>query len=75
MAFGSYLHDILRIPIGGTTYDAFGWLNKLFASAGLLVLIVGIILLILSLRRTTVAVEEYDTSFEGKVEGEEVAEE
>jgi hypothetical protein len=70
MAFGSYLHDLLRIPIGGTTYEAFGWLNKMFASVGLLVLIVGIVLLILSLRRTTVDLEEYDLSFEGKEEGE-----
>jgi RNA polymerase subunit RPABC4/transcription elongation factor Spt4 len=71
LAFGSWLHDILRIPVVGTTYDAFGWLNKLFASVGLIVLIIGIILLIISLRRTTVEVEEYDLSFEGKEEGEE----
>jgi RNA polymerase subunit RPABC4/transcription elongation factor Spt4 len=71
LAFGSWLHDILRIPIIGDTYDEFGWLNKMFASVGLIVLIIGIILLIISLRRTTVVVEEYDLSFEGKEEGEE----
>ncbi len=73
IAMGSWLHDILRIPLIGETYEAFGWINKMFASAGLLILIVGIILLILSLRRTTVVVEEYDLSFEGKEEGEENA--
>lgn len=71
LAFGSWLHDVLRIPFVGDTYEAFGWLNKLFASIGLIVLIIGIILLIISLRRTTVEVEEYDLSFEGKEEGEE----
>jgi hypothetical protein len=75
IALGSWLHDILRIPILGDTYDAFGWMNKLFASAGLLVLIVGIILLILSLRRTTAVVEDYDLSFEGEEEGERTVEE
>jgi RNA polymerase subunit RPABC4/transcription elongation factor Spt4 len=70
LAFGSWLHDILRIPLIGVTYDEFGWLNKMFASVGLIVLIIGIILLIISLRRTTVVVEEYDLSFEGKEEGE-----
>lgn len=70
MALGSWLHDVLKIPIGGEAYEAFGWVNKLFASAGLLILIVGILLLILSLRRTAVVVEEYDLSFEGREEGE-----
>src|SRR3970282_2009685 len=50
IAFGSFLHDILRIPIGGYAYEAFGWLNRYVAAIGLVVLVVGIVLLILSMR-------------------------
>ena len=50
IALGSWLHDVLRIPVVGEAYDVFGWLNRLFAAAGLVVLLVGIVLLILSLR-------------------------
>lgn len=50
LALGSWLHDALQIPFVGDAYDAFGWLNRLFAAAGLVVLLVGIVLLILSLR-------------------------
>lgn len=50
IALGSWLHDVLHIPIIGTAYATFGPLNRLFAAAGLLVLLAGIILLILSLR-------------------------
>lgn len=50
IALGSWLHDVLRIPIIGSAYDEFGWLNRAFAAGGLVVLLVGIVLLILSLR-------------------------
>lgn len=50
LALGSWLHDVLKIPILGSAYASFGWVNRLFAAAGLLVLLVGIVLLILSLR-------------------------
>jgi len=50
IALGSWLHDVLHIPIIGEAYEAFGPLNRLFAALGLLVLLVGIVLLILSLR-------------------------
>lgn len=50
IALGSWLHDILRIPIIGNAYDEFGRVNQLFAAAGLIVLLVGIVLLILSIR-------------------------
>ena len=61
IAVGSWLHDILRIPIGGSAYDAFGWLNRLVAATGLVILIVGIVLLILSMRLgATTAEEDYD---------------
>ncbi len=51
-AGGSYLHDLLKIPIG--TYDAFevfGWVNRLVATVGIIILVIGIILLLLSLPR------------------------
>lgn len=50
IALGSWLHDVLRIPIGGQAYDIFGPVNRLFAAVGLVVLLVGIVLMILSLR-------------------------
>ena len=50
IAFGSFLHDILRIPIGGAAYEVFGWFNRYVAAIGLVVLVVGIVLLILSMR-------------------------
>src|SRR5207245_4717483 len=53
IAVGSWLHDILHTPLGGSAYESFGWLNRLVAAAGLVILLVGIFLLILStLRRT-----------------------
>jgi len=50
LAFGSWIHDALQIPIVGDAYATFGWVNRAFAAAGLVVLLVGIVLLILSLR-------------------------
>jgi len=50
IALGSWLHDVLQIPVIGDAYATFGPLNRLFAALGLLVLLVGIVLLILSLR-------------------------
>lgn len=50
LAIGSWLHDVLRIPIGGSAFAVFGWLNRLVAALGLLVLLVGIVMLILSIR-------------------------
>ncbi|HEV8593926.1 MAG TPA: zinc-ribbon domain-containing protein [Thermoplasmata archaeon] len=50
IALGSWLHDIFRIPVIGSAYDAFGRVNQLFAAGGLIVLLVGIVLLILSIR-------------------------
>ncbi|MEK6852061.1 MAG: zinc ribbon domain-containing protein [Candidatus Thermoplasmatota archaeon] len=50
IALGSWLHDVLRIPIIGDAYETFGPLNQVFAAGGLIVLLVGIVLLILSIR-------------------------
>ena len=67
IAVGSWLHDLLRIPIGGNAFDAFGWVNRLVAAVGLVVLIVGIVLLILSMRLGSAASEEdYDVGLPRK---------
>jgi hypothetical protein len=58
LAFGSWLHDWLSVPIIGYTYSAFGWLNVIFAIAGIIVLIIGIVLLVLSLRGGVVTEQE-----------------
>ena len=51
IALGSWLHDMLRISVGEfTAFDAFGPWNRLVTAIGLIVLIVGIVCLILSLR-------------------------
>jgi len=48
---GSWLHDVLRIPVEQyTAFDTFGAFNRLVTAVGLIVLIVGIVCLILSLR-------------------------
>jgi uncharacterized membrane protein YidH (DUF202 family) len=64
IALGSWLHDELRIGIGEyTAYDVFGPWNRLVAAVGLIVLIVGIVFLILSLRlsRPSEVEKELDT--------------
>ena len=67
IAVGSWLHDLLRIPIGGNAFDAFGWVNRLVAAVGLVILIVGIVLLILSMRLGSAAAEEdYDVGMPRK---------
>ncbi len=51
IALGSWLHDELRIGVGEfTAFDAFGPWNRLVTAIGLIVLIIGIVCLILSLR-------------------------
>ena len=49
VSLGSWLHDLLKIPIGGDAFTVFGWLNELVSIVGIIILVVGIILLILSL--------------------------
>ncbi len=67
IAVGSWLHDLLRIPIGGNAFDAFGWVNRLVAAVGLVILIVGIVLLILSMRLGSASAEEdYDVGMPRK---------
>ena len=50
VAFGSYLHDLLQVPIADyDNFDSWGWANQLVAVVGIVILVIGIILLILSL--------------------------
>lgn len=50
VALGSYLHDVLRVSIAGyDNFESFGWANQLVSTVGIIILVVGIILLILSL--------------------------
>jgi hypothetical protein len=58
VALGSWLHDLLKIPIGGDAFEAFGWLNQLVAVVGIIILVVGIIMLILSLPKLSKIDEE-----------------
>lgn len=57
-SLGSFAHDWFKIPVIGEAFDAFGWVNRIFATAGLVILIIGIVLLILSMRLTRVVSEE-----------------
>jgi uncharacterized membrane protein YvbJ len=51
IALGSWLHDQFRISVGEfNAFDIFGPWNRLVTAIGLIVLIVGIVFLILSLR-------------------------
>jgi len=64
IALGSWLHDTLRIGVGEyQAFDVFGPWNRLVAAVGLIVLIVGIVFLILSLRlsRPSEVEKELDT--------------
>jgi predicted nucleic acid-binding Zn ribbon protein len=58
-AGGSYLHDLLRIPIGSyDAFEVFGWVNQLVAAVGIIILVIGIIFLLLSLPRLSKKSEE-----------------
>jgi uncharacterized membrane protein len=50
LIFSSFLHDWFKVPLVGTTYEAFGSLNVTFAEIGILILIIGIVLFAISLR-------------------------
>lgn len=60
LAFGSWLHDVLSIPIVGDTYAAFGWINVMYAITGGVILVIGIILLALSLRGGILSRDEFE---------------
>jgi hypothetical protein len=61
VAMGSWMHDWLRIPFPGpeyAAYDVFGPVNRFVAMLGLIVLIIGIVFLIFSLRSSKVVTDE-----------------
>jgi len=61
IALGSLLHDTLKIPVVGQAYDEFGWINRMAAAIGLVILIVGVVFMILSARLAPKSIEnEYD---------------
>jgi len=61
VALGSWLHDVLRIPYANyNAFDVFGPVNRLVAALGLIILIVGIVFLILSLRLSRPVEPDYD---------------
>ena len=61
IALGSWLHDELRIGLAEfNAFDVFGPWNRLVTAIGLIVLIVGIVFLILSLRFSRPADVEKD---------------
>jgi uncharacterized membrane protein len=47
---GTLAHDTVRVPLVGTAYDAFGWVNQTFLALGIVFLVVGVVLLLLALR-------------------------
>lgn len=51
IALGSWLHDVLRISVMNyNAFDAFGSVNRLVVAVGLIVMVVGVVFFILSLR-------------------------
>lgn len=63
IALGSWIHDAFRIAVGEfQAFDVFGPWNRLVTAIGLIVLIVGIVFLILSLRFSRPSDVERDLS-------------
>jgi len=58
LTLGSWLHDLLNVPIIGYKYEMFGIINVRFAIIGLTLFIIGIVLLAVSLRGGVVSKEE-----------------
>ena len=50
LILSSWLHEVLRFPLVGTAYDAWGWINQITFIAGLFMAFAGGLLLALSLR-------------------------
>ena len=61
VALGSWIHDVAQIPIGGNAFEVFGPVNRFVAAIGLIILIVGIVILLISLRLSKPSFEDdYD---------------
>ncbi len=59
-ALGSYLHDLLRVPVVGTAFTVFGPVNVLYALVGAVILFVGFALFVASIRGGTLSAEEVE---------------
>lgn len=57
-ALGSYLHDLLHVPVIGKAYTIFGPINVQFALVGAVFFLLGVVLFGLSLRGGTLSHEE-----------------
>ncbi|MCK5309287.1 MAG: zinc ribbon domain-containing protein [Thermoplasmata archaeon] len=66
IALGSWLHDLLKVPIATyDNFDSFGWVNQLVSTVGIIILVIGIIMLILSLPKLRPDDEEEETIITG----------
>ncbi len=59
-SLGSYLHDLLHVPIIGEAYTVFGPINVQFALVGLVFFLLGVVLFGLSLRGGSLSPEEVE---------------
>lgn len=59
-ALGSYLHDLLHVPVIGTAYYVFGPVNVLYALIGAVLLFLGFALLLISLRGGILSQEQIE---------------
>ena len=59
-ALGSYLHDLLRVPVVGTAFTVFGPVNVLYALVGAVILFVGLALFAASIRGGALSAEEVE---------------
>jgi len=58
MILGSWLHEMMRFPLVGEAYDAWGWINQITVIVGLFMAFAGSILLALSLRGGAIDAED-----------------
>lgn len=65
-SLGSWLHDLLRIPVVGNAFDVFGHVNVLYLSVGIVLAVIGVILLALSLRGGILLQEGIEAVKQGK---------
>ncbi len=57
---GTFVHDPLEVPLVGTAYDGFGFINEIFLGLGIVLGVVGAALVALALRGGVIADEEME---------------
>ena len=55
---GTYAHDSFRVPVLGSAFDAFGWVNQTALVLGIIFLLLGIVFLVLGLRGGVLSASE-----------------